>query len=198
MKKTVIIISVVAVIVVLGFVYYFFFFPKNNPVPNIEAGGGGALPTSTSTSIPPSLGTSSASGSVVSISDYVGTAAQIFGSVPTSTTLAIGTTRGTVTVNNFYTTSTPVNESGDLIIKQTPEYLVTYTPSNGSFWLAITGTPFSTWQSAAEKDILVILGINETDACKLNITSGVIYNPGDQNNSKSFPLSFCASSTFSQ
>ena len=89
-----------------------------------------------------------------------------------------------------------MDEGGDVIIKETADYLIVYDPSSSRFWLAITGTPFATWQNVAEQDFLRTLDISESEACELYVTSGVIYSPGDPNDGLSFPPSFCDSGAF--
>jgi hypothetical protein len=133
-----------------------------------------------------------------SIPGYAGIASDIFGTVPTGTTLALGTSAGTVNVANFYAANSPVNDGGDIVVKATGDYIIVYDPSNSSFWLAITGTPFAAWATVAEQDFLQTLDVSEADACKLSVTEGVIYSPGDPNDAMSFPLSFCSSGALGQ
>jgi hypothetical protein len=121
----------------------------------------------------------------------MGTASQIIGKLPTGPLLVIKTPHGDVTVRNFYEANPPVVEVGDLAIKITRKYVLTFNTSASSFWLAIKGKPFSAWRVVAEQDFLATLGVSKVDACKLDVTSGVIYTPGDPNDGKSFPLSFC-------
>ena len=124
----------------------------------------------------------------------MGPVSVIYKTVPTGPTFQMGTAEGTVTADNFYATDPPVVEGGTIVIKETPNYDITYDPSTSEFWLAITGTPFATWQSAAESDFLSTLGVSKVDACKLRVTSGVIYSTGDPLDGESVPLSFCATS----
>lgn len=131
-----------------------------------------------------------------SLPDYMGTAQETIGKteqLPTGSTLQLNTTRGAVMVRNFYLDNPPVVEGGDVAIMITAKYTIVYDPGNSSFWLAIKGRPFDTWQKAAEQALLKLLNIKSDVACNLNVTSGVIYSAGDPNDGKSFPLSFCAS-----
>jgi hypothetical protein len=151
--------------------------------------------SSTTSSFPPSVSSST-------LPDYLGSVSEVFDTFPTGPTLTIGTSRGVVTVNNFYSSSTPVNMVQDVVFKETQDYLMVYDPTDSSFWIAVTvPNSFSTWQSVAEKDFLQTLGVNTADACNLTVVEGVIYSTGDPNDGKSFPLSLCgasASSTFTQ
>jgi hypothetical protein len=186
MRKIIIIAIVIIVLAVVGLGLYLTLAPKNNASTNTGSGTGsdngqtGTLPTSTATTNNPT-----------NLPDYIGQASEIYSAAPTGTQLSIGTAQGTVSMNNFYTANPPVVDGGTIIIKQTPNYAITYDPNTDEFWLAILGTPFVTWQTAAEQDFLTTLGVSEADACKLDVTSGVVYSPGDPNDGKDFPLSFC-------
>jgi hypothetical protein len=196
MRKIIIIILVIAIIaLVVG--AYFLIAPKNNSAPGTSSTGQpGTLPApigASSTSGSPSSGAPGANGAAT-LPDYIGTVSEVYGTnIPSGATLSIGTTQGTVQVNNFYAANPSVVEGGVIVIKQTSSYALTYDPSTSEFWLAITGTPFATWQTSAEADFLETLGINEADACKLNVTSGVVYAPGNPLDGQDFPLTFCSS-----
>ena len=126
-----------------------------------------------------------------SLPDYASSASEWFGSIPTGTTLNLGTRQGTVTVNNFYASDPPVDTDGYMIIKITENYYIDYDPINSNFWIGIIGMPFSAWQTIAEQDLLATLGVSQGDACKLTVTEGVIYNPSNPLDGQSVPLSFC-------
>ena len=143
-------------------------------------------------------------GSSSSVSNIPGTMAQT-GTLPaaiipsgaeTGPSLVIGTSQGSVSINNFYLTNPADGGDGTLIIKQTGDYMLTYNPRTSEFWIAITGMPFATQQIAAEQDFLATLGISKADACKLSVTSGIIYTPGNPLDGESFPLSFCVAGAF--
>ncbi len=127
--------------------------------------------------------------------DYLGSVSEVFDTFPTGPTLTIGTAVGTVQMNNFYAPDVPVNMVQDLVFKETEDYLMVYDPTDSSFWIAITGQPFATWQPVAEQDFLQTLGVSAGDACKLEVSEGVIYSEGDPNDGKSFPLTFCGAAT---
>lgn len=175
-RRIIIVLIVVAIVAVLVAGFYLLFSQKrSNAAPAATTGGGqiGALPPASTT-----------------------TASDVYGNTPTGAQFSIGTAGGTVLVNNFYLSNPPVVDGGTIVIKQTPNYAITYDPETSEFWLAIMGTPFATWQSAAEQDFLATLGVSKTDACKLDVTSGVVYSPGDPNDGKDFPLSFCVTGAF--
>ena len=127
-----------------------------------------------------------------SLPNYMGTYTQFVGPAPTGATIAIGTSQGTVTVPNFYAANPPVVDGDTVIIKNTDNYAITYDFLTSEFWLAIIGTPFQTYQQQAEQDFLTTMNLSQADACKLDVTSGVIYSAGNPLDGESFPLSFCA------
>ena len=194
MNKFIIGLIVVVALAVLGAGIYFLFGSgsgaTNTNTGVTTAGTGGTLPTAVVGSSTPLNGVGT------NLPGYVGQASAVFGNLPTGSYLQIGTSKGTVQVNNFYALNPPVVEGNVIVIKDTADYAVTYDPSDSSFWLAITGTPFATAQSEAEQDLLATLGIGKADACKLNVTSGMVYTPGDALDGQSFPLSFCAGGAF--
>jgi hypothetical protein len=110
---------------------------------------------------------------------------------PQGTSFTIGTPSGSVQVNNFYAANPPFDGDGNLIIVSAADYYIDYTPSNSSFWLAVSGGSFNTVRPEVEAAFLNVLGINQTDACKLNVSEGVTYSSGDPLDGQSFPLSFC-------
>jgi hypothetical protein len=131
-------------------------------------------------------------------SDYIGKASQILGTLPTSAYLQIGTSQGTVQVKNFYLLDPPITEAGDIFLKQGNGYWFVYDPNDSSFWVAVSGAPFDTVRQTAEQDFIATIGTDEASACKLAVSVGAPYSPGNPINGQSFPLSFCASSTFGQ
>ncbi len=135
--------------------------------------------------------------SATSLPDYLGTVSEVFGpSFPSGSTLSIGTAKGAVTVNNFYASSTAVNEVQDVIVKETADYIFVYDPTDSSFWIAVTvPNSFETWRPVAEQDFLRTLDVSSVDACKLTVAEGVIYSAGDPYDGKALPMTFCASST---
>src|ERR1700722_12312914 len=179
MKRTIIIILIVIVAILLCVGVYFLFFSGSgtSSINNQPSGGQlGTLPTTT------------IAGPVL--------ASDIFSNLPTSTYLSIGTASGTVQINNFYLSDPPVDDGGDIVIKQTANYVISYDPTDSSFWIGISSIPFSTWQSPAEQDFLTTIGVSETDACKLSVTEGVVYSANNPDDGMSFPLSFCSGGAF--
>lgn len=181
--KKVLIFAIILAVIVLGAGIYFAFIKNNNQstiLPSV------AEPSSTS------LATTSTNG----LADYIGQASEVIGNLPTSSRLAIGTSGGTVQVINFYLSDPPVIDGGYVIVKQAQEYIISYDPVNSDFWIGISATPFTAWQLPAEQDFLATLGISEADACKLSVTVGAIYSPGNPFDGESLPLNFCSGGAF--
>jgi hypothetical protein len=192
MRRIIIISVIIILLVALGIGLYFLFGGKVSPS-NLNSTSGGQLGNL------PSSAQSNTTGSGVGSStlpDYIGQAADFFGPLPTSTYISIGTSQGAVQVNNFYLSNPPVDEAEDVAIKQTTNYYIVYDPSSSSFWLGIISVPFANWRTVVEADFLTTLGISQADACKLNVTVGVVYSPGNPDNGQSFPLSFCSGGAF--
>ncbi|HUZ92914.1 MAG TPA: hypothetical protein VNG29_02850 [Candidatus Paceibacterota bacterium] len=110
---------------------------------------------------------------------------------PTDPTITLGTAKGSVIVNNFYKLAVE-QEENTLVFKKTDQYLLSYDTTNSSFWIQVSGTPFDDARKAAEADFLQTLGLSQADACKLAVSVGVPYSPGNALDGQFFPLSFCA------
>ena len=121
---------------------------------------------------------------------------QMYGA-PTSATITLGTSQGSVTMNNFYQSGLGAQEQY-IILKQNAAYEINYDTYVSMFYLYVAQAPYDANRAQAENDFLTILNISRTDACKLDVEEGE--NPSiDQSlTNQALPLSFCASSTFSQ
>lgn len=180
MKKTSIIFSTAAFIVI-GVFAARYAFVKGDSATSL------ALADDSASSSPFAYVVPSAS----SIPDYLDTAADFLGNVPTGTTLAIGTPQGVVTVNNFYAPNSPVNVAGDIVLAAPGNYFIVYDPSDSDFWIGFEGNSYPASQAVAEQNLVNILGISDADACKLAVTEGIVYSAGNALDGQSFPLSFC-------
>jgi hypothetical protein len=168
-KKVIIVISaIVIVILVVGVVL--FIIQKNSS--NTASG------TATTGTLPPvSVSTSTQTPSVAA---------------PTSTTITLGTSQGSVTMNNFYQTAQTITQDQQaVIIENSGDYAITYNVPDSSFAIAILSTPLEAARQAAESAFLSELGISKQDACKLTVYEGVPIGVSDQYPGESFPLSFC-------
>lgn len=119
-------------------------------------------------------------------------ASQVLSDMPTGTMLAIGTPKGTVSVNNFYRSDPFTTDGGEtVILASTTDYVVTYDTLDSSFWVGIDPDRLDAVRPAAQDALLSLLGVSSTDACKLNVSVGSFYRASSSLNGRSLPLSFC-------
>jgi hypothetical protein len=111
---------------------------------------------------------------------------------PTSTTIILGTSGGDVTVNNFYTNAAGA-EDEFVILAQNGNYVIDYDTDNSGFDLDVAQASFDANRLAAETTFLSLLGVSQAAACKLTVA----VSEAAASSSLRLPLSFCASSTFS-
>ncbi len=89
--------------------------------------------------------------------------------IPAGDTIAIGTPRGVVTMNNFYNNAAYIDQNERVVvIQQNSTYGIFYDISGSNFKLAIFRTPSKAVRQAAEAGFLASLGISQQDACRLN------------------------------
>lgn len=119
--------------------------------------------------------------------------------IPTGGTLTIGTPRGSVTMDNFYKSAEYVDQYGQgVIVQQTSTYVIVYNIWNSSFTITIFSTPIAAARAQAEAAFLQILGISQTDACKLTVEVGVLDNIDPSQAGQNLGLSFCPASALGQ
>ena len=167
------VITIIIAIIVIAVMAYVFFLIQKTPSPGVTGETAGTpLPISVST-------TTTAN------------------TLPTGPTVTLGTNQGNVIMNNFYKSADYITEDQQtVVIHQTPMYDINYNVSDSSFIISILSLPFDAVRQAAEAAFLSSLGISKSDACKLKIYEGVPAYVSDQYLGESFPLSFCATSTF--
>ncbi len=162
MKK---IFSTVGIFILLGIIGYltFYFFSKK-PQGNIQSIQSGLLPSATS-------------------SDFYAPAVPF----PTTPTMTIGTNQGIVEVKNFYNSVVGIEE-GLLILADADNYEIAYDRSNSNFLIYLRNPSLKNTRQNAETDFLEILGINQENACKLNVQESALPSSqlGENQN-----LSFC-------
>lgn len=146
MKKTIYILIFVAVIALGYFSFKFFSGRQSQQSDQVQSG---LLPNSPTTSVP--------SG------DY-----SIESRFPKTNTITIGTSQGVVEMKNFYKTFVDTEE-GLVILKDTDEYEIAYDRENSSFLIYLKNPSSKDDRKNAEADFLNILGINQENACKLNV-----------------------------
>jgi hypothetical protein len=168
-KKLIVIIAIVAVIAI-AFVVFFFASKNNSATTTGNVGTTGTLPIITSsTPLAPT---------------------------PTSTTLVLGTTQGSVTTTNFYKSAAYITQDQQtVVVSDQPSYTISYNVADSSFVISLLSTPLEDARQAAESAFLSALGISQQNACKLNVYEGVPISVSDQYPGESFPLSFCGGPT---
>jgi hypothetical protein len=195
MKKFIIILIIVVIVLVIGY----FVFIKNNSQISITQVQNNLLPAvSTDTNSGIATNTVSLSESSVgnlsnptSSLDNSPRASDVYSNIPSGQTFQIGTSKGSVQINNFYLSNPTVDEGGSLSIEQSENYTISYDPTTGAFWIIVNGTPFDSFRNVAEQDFLKLLNISKADACKLTVSISTPYDPYNPSSFKEFPLSFC-------
>lgn len=114
-----------------------------------------------------------------------------FEKFPKGDLLSIGTPQGTVTLKNFYK-EVKAQEGDTVLLQRTQNYEIAYDAADSSFWMRIIKQPIQEVRRKAEEDLLVLLGVDRKDACKLKVSWSPSREIDPKNSGKSFPLSFCS------
>lgn len=178
MNKHLIIYSVIGFIVIaLGiFILFKLGIMGGTNVNNNEYGGStGQLPT-----VPSS--TEAGQSPVPAVVNFPG--------APQGTTFQMGTPKGLVTMNNFYSLPLIVDEEF-LILQNTDQYQINFNTETNQFYIYFSSSPSTVLRGQVEGDFLTLLGISQSDACKLNIAEGFLGNLPVA--SQQQDLSFCSS-----
>lgn len=98
---------------------------------------------------------------------------------------------GGVEVNDFTKNRESINSQGDFLAVKEANYEIVYFPNGDYFNISVLASPFDTWRGVAEAKLLSRLGVNEKEACQLNVvvTTPLFVNPDEAGNQ--YPLSFC-------
>lgn len=99
-----------------------------------------------------------------------------------------------VQVNNFYAASRSVDSEGTLELTNDVNFSVLYYPQDESFLITITNSPFENYRQQAESVLLTLLGVSETEACRLTVSIGTPAFANPDEAGKNYPLSFCSTS----
>lgn len=110
--------------------------------------------------------------------------------VPSSTTIVLGATKGSVTINNFYKEALG-SQDQFIVIAQNSNYEITYDTDTNVFYLSIANSSADANQIQAENAFMTILGITQADACRLNVEEG--FTQGFSTKNTQLGLSFCSS-----
>ncbi|TSC79094.1 MAG: glycoside hydrolase family protein [Parcubacteria group bacterium Gr01-1014_29] len=102
---------------------------------------------------------------------------------------------GMLSVTNFYKTADKILLYGDVLIRETPDYMIQYTRFDSSFLISIIGGNPHLARALAESDFTDILGISQQDACKLKITIAVSRDVSEKLSKRYYRPSFCPDGT---
>jgi hypothetical protein len=105
-------------------------------------------------------------------------------------TITIGTTKGSVVVKNFYKSAVEVRDFG-VLVRRTNEYDLVYFPGGSTFLMTISSQPVEAAVRTAEKEFIEVLGVNEQDACRLQVAITVPFSTDPAYAGKEYGLSFC-------
>ncbi len=182
MRKKIIIIAAIVIILAAAWIGWVLW---QNGANSGTPGGSGSLP---------SVGTSTASGGSGAASSSPSSSVAM--ETPTSTALVIGTSQGSVSMNNFYKSADYITQDQQtVVIHGTDQYSIQYNAGDSSFSIGILSAPLEAARQAAEAELLSALGISKQDACKLTVYEGVPAYVSSQYVGRNFPLSFCGNAT---
>ncbi len=114
-------------------------------------------------------------------------------SAPTSTVIVIGTPQGSVTTRNFYQKALGAREQF-IVIEQNDMYEITYDVETSGFFANIKSGPLAETRPRAEAALLSALGVNQADACKLEVGVGIESAVDIAASRQILRLSFCGTS----
>ena len=90
---------------------------------------------------------------------------------PQGATFQMGTSQGTVTVNNFYKMPLVMDDEF-LILNTSTAYQINYDTETSQFYIAFPAAPSADLRTQAETAFRSLLGVSSDDACKLNVAEG--------------------------
>lgn len=96
-----------------------------------------------------------------------------------------------VKVENFYRFAKAINAEGDTTIVGNDDYAIFYHPFQERFLISILGSPFPEKRQTAEQEFLEILGINQSDACRLTVSLTTPLSDNPEYAIPVYSLSFC-------
>lgn len=169
MKKQIIIVASVILVIIVAATAYFVF------------GGSGS-----------SGGPSGPSGSLGEQSMGNITGGVPSSEIPPGETIVLGSSRGSVTVKNFYKTAIAIIEETEVVLMKNDMFEIDYSKTDSSFTITILKGPVSASRANAEGQLLSILGVAHAAACRLQVSVVVPVSVDAQTGGRSYPLSFCA------
>jgi hypothetical protein len=115
-----------------------------------------------------------------------------YGNIPQGDTVVIQTPKGALSVKNFYKSISGVEPSTSaFVLASGPNYVIWYYRADSSFEIELNQDFSSALEREAADDLLLVLGIKDSELCKLNVVVAVPYDRGTGRSA--YPLSFCQS-----
>ena len=176
MRKFLYLIGIVAALGILGYLTFILFFRQGPPQ------GAANRQILVQSGLLPSTPLAANESSSPSDNNY-----SITDQFPKTPTIKIGTSQGTVEVKNFYLTLVDTEEGSVILKRNDGEYEIAYRRDDSLFRVELW-SPSAAVRQNAEKDLLQILGVGQSDACKLNVEVTLFRTVQDGTSS---PLSFC-------
>lgn len=113
--------------------------------------------------------------------------------VPPGAAIQIGTPRDTVSVNNFYKTALGYDGEA-VVIRRTAQYEITYGSDTSAFGIYVMAGPADQARRTAKNDLLGILGITQSELCKLAVTEVISQSADPASSGTPLPVSSCVGS----
>ena len=97
-----------------------------------------------------------------------------------------------IEINDFRpNSSTELTSETYVTINKTKDYHVFYLPADELFYISIASYPFDEIRPIAEQELLKSLGIDQSDACKLNVDIATPAHANPTYAGEIYGLSFC-------
>ncbi|OGG05683.1 hypothetical protein A3D05_01050 [Candidatus Gottesmanbacteria bacterium RIFCSPHIGHO2_02_FULL_40_24] len=96
-----------------------------------------------------------------------------------------------VTVNDFFQVSQRQLVNGDAIITDTEKFQTVYFARGNYFLITVKKEPFEIARLEAEADFLRIIGVDQINACRLEVAVNTVQFADPELAGQAFPLSFC-------
>jgi|ERR1051326_690209 hypothetical protein len=114
--------------------------------------------------------------------------------IPQGTLITLSTKEGNVTVNNFFKSAVRIIETA-VYLKDNSNYSIIYYSDKNQFMIALYASDSSqanNFRKQAENNLLNILGISQTNACKLSVDVEIPATYNQSLSNQNYHLSFCS------
>lgn len=101
-----------------------------------------------------------------------------------------------VVINNIFLHPIMTTQQGDVLFADHPrQYQILYLSQFNKFQIDVVGSPFEQYRYQAEQELLTALGITQTEACMLDVTTATSIHDNPDFAGVDYPLSFCSMGT---